>query len=99
MLVSAEPRAREIAFRIDREAGALASLGTEADVGGAASGKSAPIVTAGRRPLDWSGVTLSPQLLDMLNVVALAALKMADKSSAAPYSPAQPTEPRERHSI
>jgi hypothetical protein len=85
--------------KIDREAGALASLGTGADIGSAASGDSTPYLAAGRRALDWSGVKLSPQLLDMMNVVALAALKMADKTSAAPYSPAQPAEPRERHSI
>lgn len=85
--------------KIDREAGALASLGTGADIGGATPGDSTASVAAGHRALDWSGVKLSPQLLDMLNVVALAALKMADKTSAAPYSPAQPAEPRERHSI
>lgn len=86
--------------KIDREAGALASLGTGVDAAGAAPlGDGTPYLAAGRRALDWSGVTLSPQLLDMMNVVALAALKMADKTAAAPYSPAQPAGPRERHSI
>ncbi|HXS41067.1 MAG TPA: transglycosylase SLT domain-containing protein [Stellaceae bacterium] len=84
--------------KIDREAGALASLGTGPDVADATPGDSAAYAPTGRRALDWPGVKLSPQLLDMLNVVALAALKMAEKTPAAPYSPAQP-QPRERHSI
>jgi len=90
------------ASKIDREAGALAGLGgsdvaTAGDV--SASVQSAPAFAAGKSSLDWSGVTLSPQLLDMLNVVALAALKMAEKTTTTPYSPAQPAEPRERRSI
>ena len=74
-----------------------ADVATVDDV--SAPAQSAPAFAAGKSPLDWSGVTLSPQLLDMLNVVALAALKMAEKTTAAPYSPAQPAEPRERRSI
>jgi hypothetical protein len=41
--------------------------------------------------VDWSGVKLSPQMMSMLNVVALAALKMSDEDSSA--NEAQPTAP------
>jgi hypothetical protein len=39
------------------------------------------------RSLDWSGVKLSGPMLQMLNVVALAALKMTDDSADAPRAP------------
>lgn len=50
--------------------------------------------------IDWSGVKLSPQVLDMLNIVALTALKMtAGGSDSAPYAPITAATPQQRHSI
>ncbi len=91
---------QSLASKIDTEANALAGLGPApaADAGAASQG-AAMALSSASRGLDWSGVKLSPQLLDMLNVVALAALKMTEKNSAAPYSPGPPPPPRERHSI
>ncbi len=92
---------QSFATKIDKEASALMALGagtaTSSD-GGAAAPTNALAFSATSQRLDWSGVKLSPQLLDMLNVVALAALKMTEQSSSAPYSPAPTTQPRERHS-
>lgn len=90
---------RAFASKIDHAAGALAGLGTGSDVADASARAQGAPIAARHHALDWSGVTLSPQLLDMLNVVALAALKMAENTTAVPYSPAQPIAPRERRSI
>jgi hypothetical protein len=53
------------------------------------------------RSLDWSGAKLSAPMLAMLNVVALAALKMTDDNSDAPPAtqPPRPTTPRLQRSI
>ncbi len=48
--------------------------------------------------IDWSGVKLSAPVLEMLNVVALAALKMTENNSDAPPA-TQPPTPRLQHSI
>ena len=51
--------------------------------------------------VDWSGVKLSAPMLQMLNVVALAALKMTEDSGdaqPAPQSPPRPATPRVEHS-
>lgn len=52
--------------------------------------------------VDWSGVKLSAPMLEALNVVALAALKMTEDSSDAPQPaqpPQAPTTPRLQRSI
>jgi hypothetical protein len=51
--------------------------------------------------IDWSGVKLSAPMLEALNVVALAALKMTDENSDAPQTqpPQAPTPPRLQRSI
>lgn len=53
--------------------------------------------------IDWSGVKLSAPMLEALNVVALAALKMANDNSDSPPPPAQapqpPASPRLQRSI
>jgi hypothetical protein len=54
------------------------------------------------RSVDWSGVKLSAPMLQMLNVVALAALKMSDEASdarPAAQVPLHPTILRPQHSI
>jgi hypothetical protein len=52
------------------------------------------------RPVDWSGIKLSEPVLAMLNVVALAALKMSETDPTVQKSTPQPlATPRERHSI
>jgi hypothetical protein len=51
--------------------------------------------------IDWSGVKLSTPMLQMLNVVALAALKMTEDSGDArhaPQAPPRPATPRVEHS-
>jgi len=48
--------------------------------------------------IDWSGVKLSAPVLEMLNVVALAALKMTENNSDAPPA-TQPPTPRLHRSI
>lgn len=48
---------------------------------------------------DGSGVQQSGTLLDLLNIVALAALKMTGSETSTPYSPTPPNQPRERRSI
>jgi Transglycosylase SLT domain len=87
-----------LAGKIDAEARALTGLGSGSTVADAAPATN--FTASGMTPrLDWSGVKLSPQLLGMLSVVAMAALKMTEKTSPAPYAPATPTPPRERRSI
>jgi hypothetical protein len=52
--------------------------------------------------VDWSGVKLSAPMLQMLNVVALAALKMTEDSGnaqPAPQAPPHPTNPHVEHSV
>jgi hypothetical protein len=53
------------------------------------------------RASDWSGgIKLSEPVLAMLNVVAMAALKMSETDPAVQKPTPQPTAtPRERHSI
>ena len=48
------------------------------------------------RTVDWSGVKLSTPMLEALNVVALAALKMTDDSTDGPQAPKQPQTPTPR---
>lgn len=89
-----------LAAKIDKEAselGALDSGTASLAIADNASG-TMPAYSATTPKVDWSGVKLSPQILDMLNIVALAALKMTEKPSTPPYSPAAPP-PRERHSV
>jgi Transglycosylase SLT domain len=87
-----------LATKIDAEASALTALGsgTVADSAAPAPAFAASGMSA---QLNWSGVKLSPQLIDMLSVVAMAALKMTENASPAPYAPAPATQPRERRSI
>lgn len=77
-----------------------------ADVAGTLGGDPSDSATSSLgRSLDWSGVKLSTPMLEMLNVVALAALKMTDDGSdsttptQAPTLPPQPTTPRLQRSI
>ena len=91
-----------VATRIEKDASAFGSAAPNsaapasavaavaAATGEASSGLS---VAALGRPIDWSGIKLSPATLAMLNVVALAALKMSDdnvdqKSLTPPPAPA-----------
>ncbi len=89
-----------LANKIDSEATALSSLApseqwaANTDTGSASA--ASPGISAMARPVDWSGVKLSPQVLDMLNIVALAALKMAD--TVGTRTPVPTASPHERHS-
>jgi Transglycosylase SLT domain len=58
-------------------------------------------VSALGHSIDWSGVKLSAPMLEALNVVALAALKMADDNSdkQPPQPPQPPSAPRPQRSI
>jgi soluble lytic murein transglycosylase-like protein len=88
---------RVLAGKIEREASDLGGLAAS----DAPASSPLPTASAGRPALNWTGVKLSTTVLDMMNVVALAALKMAttEGSSPSPYTPAAPYSPRERHSI
>lgn len=75
------------------------TLGLNPDVVGGASGAS---ISSLGHAVDWSGVKLSAPMLQMLNVVALAALKMTEDSGDAqpsPQAPPRPTVPRIEHSV
>jgi hypothetical protein len=64
------------------------------------SGASAGISSLGHA-VDWSGVKLSAPMLQMLNVVALAALKMTEDNGDAQHAPQAPSRqatPRVEHS-
>jgi hypothetical protein len=71
------------------------TLGLDSD-----SGASAGISSLGHA-VDWSGVKLSAPMLQMLNVVALAALKMTEDNGDAQHAPQAPSRqatPRVEHS-
>jgi hypothetical protein len=71
------------------------TLGLDSD-----SGASAGISSLGHA-VDWSGVKLSAPMLQMLNVVALAALKMTEDNGDAQHAPQAPSRqatPRVAHS-
>lgn len=57
-----------------------------------------PLSAIGQKIL-WPGLKLSNMVMDMLNVVALAALKMTGSDSAGPDLSTRPTQPRDRRSI
>jgi Transglycosylase SLT domain len=88
-----------LAAKIDAEASALTGLDSGSTVADDAAQAPAFAASGMSAPLNWSGVKLSPQLIDMLSVVAMAALKMTEKPSPAPYAPAPAAQPRERRSI
>jgi hypothetical protein len=75
------------------------TLGLNSDsLGGGAGAANASL----GHTVDWSGVKLSTPMLQMLNVVALAALKMTEnRGDAQPttQAPQRPTTPRVEHSI
>src|SRR6185437_15464459 len=74
------------------------TLGLNPDAVGGASGAS---ISSLGHAVDWSGVKLSAPMLQMLNVVALAALKMTEDSGdaqPAAKAPLRPTSPRVEHS-
>lgn len=73
------------------------TLGLNSDVGASAG---AGISSLGHA-VDWSGVKLSAPMLQMLNVVALAALKMTEDNGDTQHTPQAPlrqTTPRVEHS-
>jgi hypothetical protein len=75
-------------------------LNSDAPSTGAATATGTAVSSLGHA-VDWSGVKLSAPMLQMLNVVALAALKMTEDSGAtqtAPQAPARPATPRVEHS-
>jgi len=79
---------------------AVASLGSPLGLGSDAPRESAGISSLGHT-VDWSGVKLSAPMLQMLNVVALAALKMNennDDGQSAPQALPRPANPRIEHS-
>jgi transglycosylase-like protein with SLT domain len=66
------------------------------------SDPSGPATSSLGRTVDWSGVKLSAPMLQMLDVVALAALKMTDEASDAPpatQAPQPPAAARTQRSI
>jgi len=78
---------------------AVASLGGALGLGSDAPSASAGISALGHT-VDWSGVKLSAPMLQMLNVVALAALKMSennDDGQSAPQASPRPANPRVEH--
>jgi hypothetical protein len=82
---------------------ALASIGSTPGFGADALGSAAGGGTSTfGRAIDWAGVKLSAPMLHMLNIVALAALKMTQDSAdprSRPQSPALPGTPRLAHSV
>lgn len=101
---------RSLATRIEKEASDLggsappstqtmASTTTATTAPAASPSVAALAMSSMGRQIDWSGVKLSAPMLDMLNVVALAALKMTGGDLPAPYLPAPSSQPRERRSI
>lgn len=75
------------------------TLGLSSDATSASAGMGVSSLGHG---VDWSGVKLSAPLLQMLNVVALAALTMTEDSGdpqAAQQAPARPPVPRIQHSV
>ena len=79
---------------------AVASLGGALGLGSDAPRANAGISSLGHT-VDWSGVKLSAPMLQMLNVVALAALKMSennDEGQSAPQASPRPANPRVEHS-
>lgn len=91
-----------LAGKIDKEAsdlGGLAGSGTSSTAFDIAS--RATSTQAFGQGVSWSGIKLSNAVLDMLNVVALAALKMtSNDGSSAAYAPAtSTTAPRDRRAI
>ena len=76
---------RSFASKIEKEAtawsGAVApEVATRPETAAIADAMTAPIAPS-KRALDWSPSTLSTSILDMLNVVALAALQLASKDT------------------
>ena len=71
---------------------ASATVAAMANALGDSSGFATPSASSLGHAIDWSGVKLSAPILEALNVVALAALKMANDNSTAP-PPAQPPQP------
>jgi hypothetical protein len=97
-----------LASKIEKAASDLAGLaspGIQAppSIANEASSPSAPpsagAVSSLGRKLDWSGVKLSGAILDMLNIVALAALKLTGTERTAIDTPPAATQTRERRSI
>ena len=95
-----------LAGKIEKEASALGDLAgplneIATSAGGSSAGATASTAIASTgHPVDWSGIKLSNAVLDMLNVVALAALKMTTQETPSIYAPATPSpSPRERRSI
>jgi hypothetical protein len=91
-----------LATKIEREASDLGGIATPAApvaTGVAPTGPAIATASPRGHTVDWSSIKLSAAVLDMLNVVALAALKMTTKDSATLYAPTLPVVPRERRSI
>jgi hypothetical protein len=81
---------------------ALASIGSTPGFGSDALGSGGGGTSTSGRAIDWSGVKLSAPMLQMLNIVALAALKMTEVSAdprSRPQSSALPGNPRLAHSV
>ena len=89
-----------LAAKIDKAASDLAGLASTSVPGtqGTASVDTAALSSPGQK-LDWSNVKLSSALLDLLNIVTQTALKTSGDETTLLYSPAPPSQPRERRSI
>lgn len=97
-----------LASKIEKAASDLAGLAsTSVQATASTPGKvaSAPVssgtgaVSSLGRKLDWSGAKLSGAILDLLNIVALAALKLSSTDRPAPDALAPPNQARERRSV
>jgi hypothetical protein len=94
-----------LATKIEREASDLGGITTPAAPAATsvaatpATGPAIATAASAGHAVDWSSVKLSAAVLDMLNIVALAAFKMTTKDSATLYAPPLPVGPRERRSI
>lgn len=80
---------------------AIASVGSAPGFGSDALGASGGTSSLGHA-VDWSGVKLSAPMLHMLNIVALAALKMTEgngDAQSAPQAPPRTAAPRLEHSV
>jgi hypothetical protein len=77
---------------------ATPSMANEASIPSVPS--SAGAVSSLGRKLDWSGTKLSGAILDMLSIVAMAALKLTGTERAATETPPTPSsQTRERRSV
>lgn len=97
-----------LASKIEKIASDLAGLAsagiqptpsTPSKASGPAVPPSTGAVSSLGHKLDWSGIKLSGAILDLLNIVALAALKLTGTERGAPDAPTPPSQTHERRSV